>query len=96
LAVGNDHASPVYPDETILSDIWVNQTNVSFRCQLKESDVNVINNGVHARRMSDKRRESRTLRNTTRARPKPGSRRLKPMSRLNLAPTTFRCRQRLS
>jgi hypothetical protein len=74
LAVGNDHASPVYPDETILTDIWVDQTNVSFRCRLKECDVTVINNGVNARRVSEKRRESRTLRNTTRARPKRGGR----------------------
>jgi acyl dehydratase len=38
-------SSPVYPGETILTDIWVDGPIVSFRCRLKERDVTVINNG---------------------------------------------------
>jgi acyl dehydratase len=38
-------SSPVYPGETILTDIWVDGNIVSFRCRLKERDVTVINNG---------------------------------------------------
>ncbi len=38
-------SSPVYPGETILSDMWVDGNTVSFRCRLKERDVTVINNG---------------------------------------------------
>lgn len=38
-------SSPVYPGETILTDMWVDGTVVSFRCRLKERDVTVINNG---------------------------------------------------
>jgi len=38
-------SSPVYPGETILTDIWVDGPVVSFRCRLKERDVTVINNG---------------------------------------------------
>ena len=52
---GYDHAritgfdvrfsAPVYPGETILTDVWVDGTTVSFRARLKERDVTVINNG---------------------------------------------------
>ncbi len=38
-------SSPVYPGETILTDMWVDGDVVSFRCRLKERDVTVINNG---------------------------------------------------
>ena len=38
-------SSPVYPGETILTDLWVDKNIVSFRCRLKERDVTVINNG---------------------------------------------------
>ena len=38
-------SSPVYPGETILTDMWVDGRIVSFRCRLKERDVTVINNG---------------------------------------------------
>ena len=38
-------SSPVYPGETILTDMWVDGKTVSFRCRLKERDVTVINNG---------------------------------------------------
>lgn len=38
-------SSPVYPGETILTDMWIDGTVVSFRCRLKERDVTVINNG---------------------------------------------------
>lgn len=38
-------SSPVYPGETILTDMWLDGSVVSFRCRLKERDVTVINNG---------------------------------------------------
>ena len=38
-------SAPVYPGETILTDIWVDGKIVSFRCRLKERDVTVITNG---------------------------------------------------
>jgi acyl dehydratase len=38
-------SSPVYPGETIITDMWVDGKIVSFRCRLKERDVTVINNG---------------------------------------------------
>jgi acyl dehydratase len=38
-------SSPVYPGETILTDLWVDTNIVSFRCRVKERDVTVINNG---------------------------------------------------
>jgi acyl dehydratase len=38
-------SSPVYPGETILTDMWIDGNVVSFRCRLKERDVTVINNG---------------------------------------------------
>ena len=38
-------SSPVYPGETILTDMWIDGSIVSFRCRLKERDVTVINNG---------------------------------------------------
>jgi acyl dehydratase len=38
-------SAPVYPGETILTDMWVDKNIVSFRCRLKEREVTVINNG---------------------------------------------------
>lgn len=38
-------SAPVYPGETILTDIWVDGRTVSFRCRLAEREVTVINNG---------------------------------------------------
>ncbi len=38
-------SSPVYPGETVLTDMWIDGRVVSFRCRLKERDVTVINNG---------------------------------------------------
>ena len=39
-------SAPVYPGESIATDIWVDGTTVSFRCRIPErSDAVVINNG---------------------------------------------------
>jgi len=38
-------SSPVYPGETIITDMWVDDKVVSFRCRVKERDLVVINNG---------------------------------------------------
>lgn len=38
-------SSPVYPGETVITDMWVDGNVVSYRCRLKERDVMVINNG---------------------------------------------------
>ena len=38
-------SSPVFPGETIITDMWVDGNVVSYRCRLKERDVVVINNG---------------------------------------------------
>ncbi|MFV8817904.1 MaoC/PaaZ C-terminal domain-containing protein [Haliea sp. E17] len=37
--------SPVYPGETIHTDIWVDGDTVSFRCRVEERDIVLINNG---------------------------------------------------
>jgi acyl dehydratase len=37
--------SPVYPGETITTDIWVDGSVVSFRCRVAERGVTVLNNG---------------------------------------------------
>ncbi len=37
--------SPVYPGETIHTDIWIDDDQVSFRCRVEERDVVLINNG---------------------------------------------------
>ena len=37
--------SPVYPGETIVTEIWKKGTDVSFRCRVKERDIVVLNNG---------------------------------------------------
>jgi acyl dehydratase len=38
-------SSPVYPGETIATEIWVDGKIVSFRCRVAARDVTVINNG---------------------------------------------------
>jgi acyl dehydratase len=38
-------SAPVYPGETIITDMWVDGPVVSFRCRLKEREAIVINNG---------------------------------------------------
>jgi acyl dehydratase len=38
-------SAPVYPGETIVTEMWVDGPIVSFRSRLKERDVVVINNG---------------------------------------------------
>lgn len=38
-------SSPVYPGETIRTEIWRNGNEVAFRCRVVERDVVVINNG---------------------------------------------------
>lgn len=39
-------SSPVFPGETIITDIWVDSTIVSFRCRVPERDIVAIDNGV--------------------------------------------------
>ena len=38
-------SAPVYPGETIVTDIWRDDNIVSFQCRLEERDVTVIRNG---------------------------------------------------
>lgn len=38
-------SAPVYPGESIATEIWVDGKTVSFRCRVPERDVVVINNG---------------------------------------------------
>ncbi len=38
-------SAPVFPGETIVTEIWVDGTVVSFRARLKEREVIVLNNG---------------------------------------------------
>ncbi|MFT6559725.1 MaoC/PaaZ C-terminal domain-containing protein [Sneathiella sp.] len=37
--------APVYPGETIVTEIWKDGSDVSFRCRVKERDIVVLNNG---------------------------------------------------
>ena len=38
-------SAPVFPGETIVTEMWVDGPIVSFRSKLKEREVVVINNG---------------------------------------------------
>ena len=38
-------SAPVFPGETIVTEIWVDGSVVSFRCKLKEREAVVLNNG---------------------------------------------------
>jgi len=38
--------APVYPGETITTDMWQDRNIVSFRCRMKERDTIVIDNGM--------------------------------------------------
>ena len=38
-------SSPVYPGETIRTEVWVDGNVVSFRARAVERDVVVLNNG---------------------------------------------------
>jgi acyl dehydratase len=38
--------APVYPGETITTDMWQDRNIVSFRCRVKERDTIVIDNGM--------------------------------------------------
>jgi acyl dehydratase len=38
-------SAPVYPGESIATDMWIDGKTVSFRCRVPERDVTVINNG---------------------------------------------------
>lgn len=38
-------SAPVFPGETIVTEIWIDGPVVSFRCKLKEREAVVINNG---------------------------------------------------
>jgi acyl dehydratase len=37
--------APVYPGETIRTEIWINGNEMAFRCKSLEQDKVVINNG---------------------------------------------------
>ena len=39
-------SAPVYPGESIITDIWIDGSTVSFRCRVPERDVVALNNGV--------------------------------------------------
>jgi acyl dehydratase len=38
-------SAPVYPGETIRTEIWREESNIAFRCKSLEQDKVVINNG---------------------------------------------------
>lgn len=38
-------SAPVYPGETIVTDLWRDGDTVSYRCKVKERDLLVLNNG---------------------------------------------------
>lgn len=43
--IGGRFSAPVFPGETIRTEIWQDGATVSFRCRIPERDLVVINNG---------------------------------------------------
>lgn len=44
-SLGLRFSAPVYPGETIVTEIWQDGNRASFRCKVKERDLVVLNNG---------------------------------------------------
>ena len=44
-AIGGRFSAPVYPGETIRTEMWLSGNDVAFRCRVPERDVTVIGNG---------------------------------------------------
>ncbi len=44
-AIGGRFSAPVYPGETIRTEMWLSGTDVAFRCRVPARDVTVIGNG---------------------------------------------------
>jgi len=44
-SIGLRFSAPVYPGETIRTDIWKDDDIISFRASVAERDVTVLNNG---------------------------------------------------
>ncbi|MCZ6720475.1 MAG: MaoC/PaaZ C-terminal domain-containing protein, partial [Proteobacteria bacterium] len=42
-------SSPVYPGETIVTDMWVDGTTASYRCRVKERDIGLPGGHEHDR-----------------------------------------------
>lgn len=45
MTLGGRFSAPVYPGETIRTEMWTTGDDVTFRCRVPERDVTVINNG---------------------------------------------------
>ena len=45
-SIGGRFSAPVYPGETIRTEMWLMGDDVAFRCRVPERDVIVISNGV--------------------------------------------------
>jgi acyl dehydratase len=44
-AIGGRFSAPVYPGETIRTEMWLSDNDVTFRCRVPARDVTVIGNG---------------------------------------------------